>query len=620
MALQYPEDVMVEIEDFARYFPQDAVHPSLALLALHLWLDIMGHETRMKEPFIQSGSDVGDVDLGVFILYFPHYLRYTENQRHLHYLHPFRYVATAYQRDLLKSDLFQVQPAILSVENMCSFVQQAESKTHGVLPTDRIEFLPQDMHGSLMARPTGALSAAPSEVLKALVGIGNIYQHGLPCYRFEDGPQITAELIVPKDLLDSLMRGPHENVGNSQGIFDYTDIGTPSIVTGSVQTLGPVFRPAFQRSNAPTGTSLPAPLHGWPRIAAGHGPELSTVIAPSIHHFIRAMGNQSIQHAVDIGLVVPPTGRRVYLDSQNRITYFGMVSPERWTTMTEEEKVEVRRLHSGISDLTNTLGPPPDGPPPDVPPPDSPPPNGPPPDGSPPDGQNTAPPTPPPGGPPATGQVAQMQQTSFDEVSGILGTWSVVTQPDNAVFHLFLRILAPNQGPAYGASCIRELRDKLTNAIADPASTLRTWKGLHIAIEGAATDLDFRLDSLHQLAHLAPLRSRTRLAVMRVDRWLAQTVAAIVGVPSGTASDHTEWDLTLRTVMTAQYPRTAALVEGVMTQAQQLPNDDTRVARAAKPLFIVALALLYMHIQYGIPPPGWEAARSRLQHLAGEDF
>lgn len=136
-----------------------------------------------------------------------------------------------------------------------------------------------------------------------------------------------------------------------------------------------------------------------------------------------------------------------------------------------------------------------------------------------------------------------------------------------------------------------------------------------LAVEDTATDLEFRMDNLQQLAHTAPVCSAARLASMRLDRWLAQNVAAIVRVPSGTVSDHTEWDLTLRAVMTTQCPRTAPLVEVVMTQAQRLTSHNPQTARAAKPPVVNALALLYMHLQCGMPPPGWEAARSRIQHL-----
>lgn len=87
---------------------------------------------------------------------------------------------------------------------------------------------------------------------------------------------------------------------------------------------------------------------------------------------------------------------------------------------------------------------------------------------------------------------------------------------------------------------MRDLRDSLANATADPASHLHTRQGLRRAVEDTAIDLEFRMDNFQQLAHTAPVRSAARLASMRVDRWLAQNVAAIVGVPSGTASNHTE--------------------------------------------------------------------------------
>lgn len=98
--LEYPQELFVILEELASSYPLDLLHPTLMLLALHIWYYITDSPTRMSESFL-SNSDrhrVPDVDLEVFIIYFTHYLRRAEYLRLLHFMHLFRYVRIIHKR------------------------------------------------------------------------------------------------------------------------------------------------------------------------------------------------------------------------------------------------------------------------------------------------------------------------------------------------------------------------------------------------------------------------------------------------------------------------------------------------------------------------------------------
>ncbi|KAJ3477643.1 hypothetical protein NLG97_g8788 [Lecanicillium saksenae] len=118
IATEFPYQLLDKIEAFASIYPHDIIHPTVALVATVLWIDIMMHSSLMQEALERNGNSVPAVDLDVFILYLPHFLRYTEEYRLLYYIHPFRFTARALERAVQRSVQHEVPSGFLEFDDV----------------------------------------------------------------------------------------------------------------------------------------------------------------------------------------------------------------------------------------------------------------------------------------------------------------------------------------------------------------------------------------------------------------------------------------------------------------------------------------------------------------------
>lgn len=88
------------VNNFLWAFPYDAMSQNLAIQAVLVYKHLK--DTRAEEPYATPRGGkyhpVPDVPLSVFILYWPHFLRFHEVHKLSRYMHPFRFISAHYAK------------------------------------------------------------------------------------------------------------------------------------------------------------------------------------------------------------------------------------------------------------------------------------------------------------------------------------------------------------------------------------------------------------------------------------------------------------------------------------------------------------------------------------------
>src|SRR6478609_180217 len=104
--------------------PLDPMSLNLAIQAAGVCLNITATPDLAAEFFAYGYYKTTDralthpvpmVPMEVFVLTFPHFLRYTEIMKNTRYMHPFRFAKLNYDRDLKASKSYTVNQSFLDV-------------------------------------------------------------------------------------------------------------------------------------------------------------------------------------------------------------------------------------------------------------------------------------------------------------------------------------------------------------------------------------------------------------------------------------------------------------------------------------------------------------------------
>ncbi|KAH7000342.1 hypothetical protein EDB80DRAFT_779772 [Ilyonectria destructans] len=127
--------------------------------------------------------------LGVFIIYFPQLLRFTEVRRLTRYIHPARFAEHNYRLDReCEAKAMTVDYDGLEVVTLAALVAKIRSTSAEVPATTRVPLLPQSMPGSQMVWPLGVTRGEPpSDELSNLCLLNDIRVLGIPSYHKRDG-------------------------------------------------------------------------------------------------------------------------------------------------------------------------------------------------------------------------------------------------------------------------------------------------------------------------------------------------------------------------------------------------------------------------------------------------
>ncbi|KAL7935193.1 hypothetical protein V8C35DRAFT_333784 [Trichoderma chlorosporum] len=192
-ALDHPEEIDERLREFALHFPYDILPLPMLRLALHLWADIVNSEDLLLEEFEKvKGSrcrPVPHVSLAEFLIYFSHWLRWTDEMGLIAYPHPFRFTEAAVASDHSKYRI-TVDESTIDENRMLTLLTQVKSKIPSITPNHRMLIYPCMLEGANCPIIYNlAQYQYPTKIQRMLVGLSNIHYYGLDSYKRPSKPQ-----------------------------------------------------------------------------------------------------------------------------------------------------------------------------------------------------------------------------------------------------------------------------------------------------------------------------------------------------------------------------------------------------------------------------------------------
>ncbi|KAF5611606.1 polyketide synthase [Fusarium subglutinans] len=226
--LEFPGDMINEMQSFLDRYPSDNVPLNIALAATIVYFDIEETDDHDMEGFVDSFPGrkpalVQKAPLATFIIYFPHMLRS--------------------HRDPLEVSTVRDN---LNPISMRSWVHQVRSRHPQVLADSRFTLIPASMPGSTMVFPEDCTHAErPSSDLFALCCLNDVRTLGIPSYSRNPGFPFQC-VGAPKWLFTKAVQKFDKNCFSLTGnpTVAYWNTTTPETVkalTGSARAIGPVF-------------------------------------------------------------------------------------------------------------------------------------------------------------------------------------------------------------------------------------------------------------------------------------------------------------------------------------------------------------------------------------------
>ncbi|KAF5599264.1 polyketide synthase [Fusarium pseudoanthophilum] len=244
--LEFPEDMVNEMQRFLGRYPSDNVPLNIALAAAIIYFDIGKDSDHQMEGFLDSyprkPSLVQKAPLATFIIYFPHMLKFVETQHLTSFIHPFRFANYYRSQDRF----ITVTNSHLNPSSMRSWYHQIRSRHPQVFAESRFTLIPASMPGSSMVFPEDCTKALrPSPDLFTLCCLNDVRTLGNPSY--SNG--LASPLLyvgAPKWLLTKAVRQADKNCSRLAGdptvtYWDTATTGTFKALTGPARTIGPVF-------------------------------------------------------------------------------------------------------------------------------------------------------------------------------------------------------------------------------------------------------------------------------------------------------------------------------------------------------------------------------------------
>ncbi|KAF5975053.1 hypothetical protein FBULB1_7562 [Fusarium bulbicola] len=247
--LEFPGDMINEMQSFLDRYPSDNVPLNIALAATIIYFDIEETDDHDMEGFVDSFPGrkpalVQRVPLATFIIYFPHMLRFVETHHLTSFLHPFRF-ANHFRSHRDPLEVSTVRDNLNPI-SMRSWVHQIRSRHPQVLADSRFTLIPASMPGSTMVFPEDCTHAErPSPDLFALCCLNDVRTLGIPGY--SRNPGFPFQFVgAPKWLFTKAVQKSDKNCFSLTGnpTIAYWNTTTPETVkalTGSARVIGPVF-------------------------------------------------------------------------------------------------------------------------------------------------------------------------------------------------------------------------------------------------------------------------------------------------------------------------------------------------------------------------------------------
>ncbi|KAJ3528738.1 hypothetical protein NM208_g10071 [Fusarium decemcellulare] len=232
--------------------PFDPVPLNIALQAAVVWCDI---ETSLDRQIEGIGKVLGDVEhpvpyvtIEVFVIYYPHWLRFHEVFKLTRYIHPHRFIHMAYCLDQgrrVNVAELKVREDLIDEPEITRLIQTTKLNTWDFDPKTRITLLPASWPGTQMFWPRQVPKGEmPGDGLAAACLLDDIRTLGLPSYHPRD---TSFQLLgIPKLIADQIVRQQNRvRIWVPESPFHHIWApyrkGSLVAVSGNAATVGPVF-------------------------------------------------------------------------------------------------------------------------------------------------------------------------------------------------------------------------------------------------------------------------------------------------------------------------------------------------------------------------------------------
>ncbi|KAF5249699.1 hypothetical protein FANTH_5007 [Fusarium anthophilum] len=254
--LEFPPEMVEAMEEFLSCYPQDNVPLNIALAAAIIYFDLEEGDQHRSEGFIDflipKTTLVKKGSLSVFILYFPHMLRFVETNHLTAFIHPTRFATMHYSHDTRKkSDGYygiKHSRGSLDENEMRSLYSKIWTR-HPQVPADfRFPLIPASMPGTCMVFPQDCAHAQkPTSDLHTLCCLNDIRTMGFPDYGVV---RVDADLISglrsvggPEWVFSKMLNTPFSRLDGPPWAGYWKSVPSKGIkaLTGVAKTIGPVF-------------------------------------------------------------------------------------------------------------------------------------------------------------------------------------------------------------------------------------------------------------------------------------------------------------------------------------------------------------------------------------------
>ncbi|KAF4948945.1 hypothetical protein FGADI_9229 [Fusarium gaditjirri] len=246
--LQFPQDMIEEMQGFLNQHPHDNVPLNIALAATIIYFDIEESDDHQREGFLDSFPKkpalVKKAPLVAFIILFPHMLRFVETHHLTSFIHPFRFANT--QNSIRHPPRVSATRSDLNPTSMRSWYYQIRSRHPQVSADYRLTLIPASMPGTTMIFPKDCNHAQkPSPDLFKLCCLNDVRTLGLPNYSY-NGNRAFKWVGGPIGLFSEAVRQTKTSCYRLEGIpsTDYWKAYHPgefSALTGLARKIGLVF-------------------------------------------------------------------------------------------------------------------------------------------------------------------------------------------------------------------------------------------------------------------------------------------------------------------------------------------------------------------------------------------
>ncbi|KAF3075358.1 hypothetical protein CFAM422_002465 [Trichoderma lentiforme] len=188
-AFEYPPELIRLLKEFALQYPNDFLPLRLMFLACHLWVDIITHSDLRLEWFMSERkyggtgfNEVPKVSLAAFIIYFAHWLSWTESMGLSEHPHPFRFVSKACESGQAHSG-FAVNEDHIPQDRVIALMRKVTFRIPNVSIHERITLHPSSVPGTKMPpMHDSSFLEYPHRIPLALTGLPHLGYLGLPNY------------------------------------------------------------------------------------------------------------------------------------------------------------------------------------------------------------------------------------------------------------------------------------------------------------------------------------------------------------------------------------------------------------------------------------------------------